>query len=196
MSATSVCSTRPAWQALLSHHAQIGNTHLRELFAADPERGTRCTVSAAGLYLDYSKNRINQQTLTLLTALARDCGLLERRAAMFRGELINTSEQRAVLHTALRAPASEHLWLEGVEVIAQVQAVLARMASFSEQVRSGTWRGHSGKPIRHVINIGIGGSDLGPVMAYEALRHYSQRDLDIKFVVNRWFCSRVQPQAS
>jgi glucose-6-phosphate isomerase len=181
---------------LLSHHAQIGNTHLRELFAADPERGTRWTVSAAGLYLDYSKNRINQQTLALLMALARDCGLLERRAAMFRGELINTSEQRAVLHTALRAPASERLWLEGVDVIAQVQAVLARMANFSEQVRSGTWRGHSGKPIRHVINIGIGGSDLGPVMAYEALRHYSQRDLDIKFVVNRWFCSLVQPQAS
>ncbi len=177
-------STRPAWQALLTHHAHIGGTHLRELFAADPDRGTRCTLSAAGIYLDYSKNRIDDETVALLTALAQDCGLRERIAAMFAGEVINTTEQRAVLHTALRTPAGERLWVDGVDIVAEVQAVLARMASFSEQVRSGVWRGHTGRRIRHVINIGIGGSDLGPVMAYEALRHYSQRELELKFVSN------------
>jgi glucose-6-phosphate isomerase len=184
MTGRQVASTHPAWQALVSHHAHIGGTHLRELFAADPQRGTRCTVSAAGLYLDYSKNRIDQQTLTLLAALAGECGLQERIAAMFAGELINTTEQRAVLHTALRAPVSEQLWVGDVDVIADVHAVLARMARFSEQIRSGTWRGHTGRAIRHVINIGIGGSDLGPEMAYEALQHYSQRDLELKFVAN------------
>ena len=179
-----VASTRPVWQALLQHHALIGGMHLRQLFAADPQRGTRLTLSAAGLYLDYSKNRVDNQTLELLTALAHDAGLQERRAAMFSGELINTTEQRAVLHTALRAPPSEQLVVDGVDVIAQVHAVLARMASFSEQIRSGSWRGHTGRPMRNVINIGIGGSDLGPVMAYEALKHYSQRDLNLKFVSN------------
>jgi glucose-6-phosphate isomerase len=177
-------STRPAWQALVTHHARIGSVHLRELFAADPERGTRWTVGAAGLYLDYAKQRIDDETVALLAALARDCGLHERTAAMFAGELINTTEQRAVLHTALRAPSGERLWLDGVDVVDQVHAVLDRMATFSEQVRSGAWRGHTGRPIRHVINIGIGGSDLGPVMAHEALRHYSQRDLDLRFVSN------------
>ena len=177
-------STRPAWQALVSHHAHIGSKHLRELFAADPERGTRWTVRATGLYLDYSKNRIDDETVALLAALARHCGLQERIAAMFGGEVINTTEQRAVLHTALRTPPSERLWVDGVDVVRDVHAVLARMATFSEQVRSGAWRGHTGRPIRHVINIGIGGSDLGPVMAHEALRHYSQRDLDLRFVSN------------
>jgi glucose-6-phosphate isomerase len=177
-------STRPAWQALVTHHAHIGAAHLRELFAADPGRGTRFSVSAAGLYLDYAKNRIDDETIALLAALAQDCGLCERIDAMFRGDVINTTEQRAVLHTALRAPAGEQLWVDGVDVVSDVHAVLARMASFSEQVRSGAWRGHTGQPIRHVINIGIGGSDLGPVMAYEALKHYSQRDLDLKFVSN------------
>ena len=179
-----VASTRPVWQALLQHHALIGGMHLRQLFAADPQRGTRLTLSAAGLHLDYSKNRVDNQTLELLIALAHDAGLQERRAAMFSGELINTTEQRAVLHTALRAPPSEQLVVDGVDVIAQVHAVLARMASFSEQIRSGSWRGHTGRPMRNVINIGIGGSDLGPVMAYEALKHYSQRDLNLKFVSN------------
>lgn len=179
-----VASTRPVWQALLQHHALIGGMHLRQLFAADPQRGTRLTLSAAGLHLDYSKNRVDNQTLELLIALAHDAGLQERRAAMFSGELINTTEQRAVLHTALRAPPSEQLVVDGVDVIAQVHAVLARMASFSEQIRSGSWRGHTGRPMRNVINIGIGGSDLGPVMAYEALKHYSQRELNLKFVSN------------
>lgn len=179
-----VASTRPVWQALLQHHALIGGMHLRQLFAADPQRGTRLTLSAAGLHLDYSKNRVDNQTLELLIALAHDAGLQERRAAMFSGELINTTEQRAVLHTALRAPPSEQLVVDGVDVIAQVHAVLARMASFSEQIRSGSWRGHTGRPMRNVINIGIGGSDLGPVMAYEALKHYNQRDLNLKFVSN------------
>jgi len=176
--------TRPAWQALVTHHAHIGAKHLRELFAADPERGTRWTVSAAGLYLDYSKNRIDDDTMALLAALARDCGLPARIVAMFAGEAINTTEQRAVLHTALRAPAGRPLWLDGTDVVARVHAVLDRMAAFSQQVRSGEWRGHTGKPIRHVINIGIGGSDLGPVMAFEALKHYSQRELDVQFVSN------------
>ncbi len=177
-------STRPSWQALVSHHAHIGSKHLRELFAADPERGTRWTLSAAGLYLDYSKNRIDDETVALLAALARHCGLQERTAAMFAGDVINTTEQRAVLHTALRAPPGERLWVDGVDVVRNVQAVLARMAAFSEQIRRGAWRGHTGRPIRHVINIGIGGSDLGPVMAHEALRHDSQRDLDFRFVSN------------
>ena len=184
MSGTSPASTLPAWQALVTHHAHIGGKHLRELFAADPQRGTRWTVSAAGLYLDYSKNRIDDETIALLQALARHYGLQERTRAMFAGDAINTTEQRAVLHTALRAPAGEKLLVDGVDVIGQVRAVLARMAVFSEQVRSGAWHGHTGKRIRHVINIGIGGSDLGPVMAYEALKHYSQRDLEFKFVSN------------
>ena len=179
-----VLRSRPAWQALVTHHAHVGTAHLRDLFAANPERGTRWTVEAAGLYLDYSKNRIDDETVALLAALARDRGVPERIAAMCRGDVINTTEQRAVLHTALRAPASERLWVGGVDVIGEVHAVLDRMAAFSEQIRSGAWRGHTGQRIRHVINIGIGGSDLGPVMAYEALKQHSQRDLDLKFVSN------------
>jgi glucose-6-phosphate isomerase len=174
----------PAWQLLLAHHARIGTVHLRALFAADPQRGTRCTVEAAGLYLDYSKNRIDAQTLPLLVALARERGLAERTQAMFRGDRINTTEGRAVLHTALRAPSGECVLLDGVNVVAEVHAVLARMAAFSEEVRSGKWRGHTGLPIRNVVNIGIGGSDLGPVMAHGALRHYSHRDLCFRFVSN------------
>lgn len=184
MNGTPVASTRPAWQALVAHHAHIAGTKLRALFAADPQRGTRWTLQAAGLYLDYSKNRANDETLALLGELARECGLHEHIEAMFDGKPINTTEQRAVLHTALRSPSSERLWVDGVNVVSEVHVVLERMARFSEQVRSGSWRGHTGRPIRHVINIGIGGSDLGPVMAFEALKHYSQRDLDMRFVSN------------
>jgi glucose-6-phosphate isomerase len=176
--------SRRSWQALLSHHERIGAQTLRELFAADPQRGTRFSLEAAGLYLDYSKNRIEAETIRLLVALAVDCGLKERTEAMFRGDLINRSEHRAALHIALRAPAGERIWVEGVEVVAQVHAVLDRMGAFAERIRSGQWRGHTGKPIRNVINIGIGGSDLGPVMAYEALRFYSLRNLNFGFVSN------------
>ena len=180
----SAASQRTAWQALAAHHADIGGTHLRDLFAADPQRGTHWTLEAAGLFLDYSKNRIDGRTVALLAGLAHDCRLRERIGAMFRGEAINTTEQRAALHTALRAPAGEQLQVGGVDVIAEVQAVLLRMATFSEKIRSGDWRGHTGRRIRHVINIGIGGSDLGPEMAYEALRHDSQRELHLQFVSN------------
>jgi len=182
--ATQGLGARRSWQALLAHHARIGAQTLRELFAADPQRGTRFSLEAAGLYLDYSKNRIDTETMRLLVALAVDCGLKERTEAMFRGDLINRSEHRAALHIALRAPAGERIWAEGVEVVAQVHAVLDRMGAFAERIRSGQWRGHTGKPIRNVINIGIGGSDLGPVMAYEALRFYSLRNLNFGFVSN------------
>jgi len=182
--ATQGLGARRSWQALLAHHARIGAQTLRELFAADPQRGTRFLLEAAGLYLDYSKNRIDTETMRLLVALAVDCGLKERTEAMFRGDLINRSEHRAALHIALRAPAGERIWAEGVEVVAQVHAVLDRMGAFAERIRSGQWRGHTGKPIRNVINIGIGGSDLGPVMAYEALRFYSLRNLNFGFVSN------------
>lgn len=174
----------PAWQALLDHQAESGSLQLRELFAADPGRATRYTVDAAGFTLDYSKNRIDEATLERLTVLAQECGLQARIGAMFAGEVINTTEQRPVLHTALRAPLTEQLWVGGVDVIAQVHAVLRRMASFSEQIRTGLWRGHTGRPIRNVINIGIGGSNLGPMMACEALKHYSQRELSLRFVSN------------
>jgi len=176
--------SRGTWKALLEHHAHVGGQHMRELFAADPERGTRFTLEAAGLYLDYSKNRINAETLRLLVALALDCGLPERTAAMFRGDLINRSEQRAALHTALRAPASERIILDGVNIITQVHAALDRMAELAEKVRGGQWLGHTGKRIRNIVNIGIGGSDLGPVMAYEALRHYCAANLTLRFVSN------------
>lgn len=175
---------QPAWQALVAHHRHMGTMHLRQLFAADPQRGERLNVQAAGLYLDYSKNRIDADTIALLATLARDCGLAPRTTAMFRGDRINTTEGRAALHTALRAPAGQPVWLDGVDVVAEVQAGLERMTHFSEQIRDGRWLGHTGLRIRHVINIGIGGSDLGPVMAYEALRHYSHRDLDLRFVSN------------
>jgi len=177
-------TARPAWIALEEHYRKIRHVHLRQLFADDPQRGEHFTAEAAGIYLDYSKNRITDETLKLLAALTDDCGLRERIDAMFRGDAINTTEKRAVLHIALRAPATQKILVDGVNVVTEVHAVLARMAGFAEQVRSGRWLGHTGKRIRHVINIGIGGSDLGPVMAYEALRHCSQRDMTFRFVSN------------
>jgi glucose-6-phosphate isomerase len=176
--------TRASWKALQDHCDNIGKRHLRELFDEDKTRGERLTLEAAGLYLDYSKNRVTDKTLRLLVELAEDCGLPERIAAMFHGERINTTENRAVLHVALRAPRHERILLDGVDVVPAVHEVLDRMAAFADQVRDGTWRGHTGRRIRHVVNIGIGGSDLGPVMAYEALRHYSRRDIDCRFVSN------------
>src|SRR4029077_15804477 len=160
---------RPAWTALEKHHAQVRDVHLRELFAGDPTRGERLAAEGAGLYLDYSKNRVTGETLGLLVQLAEQCGLAERRDAMFRGERINVSENRAVLHVALRQPRGASLILDGADVVAHVHEVLDRMAAFADRVRSGEWKGHTGKAIRNVVNIGIGGSDLGPVMAYEAL---------------------------
>ncbi len=174
----------PAWQALTEHRKRIGTMHLRQLFADDAKRGERLTVEAAGLYLDYSKHRITDETLKLLLELAAQCRLPERIEAMFRGEHINVTEDRAVLHTALRAPRDAHIYDNGVDVVPEVHAVLDRMQAFARRVRSGEWRGHTGKRIRNVISIGIGGSDLGPVMAYEALRHYSQRDMVFRFVSN------------
>jgi len=175
---------RPAWAALERHYEAIRGVHLRELFAADPARGERLAAEGAGLYLDYSKNRVTDETVALLAQLAVASGLAERIEAMFRGERINVSENRAVLHVALRMPRDESLVVEGVDVVAEVHEVLDRMAAFAERVRSGDWLGFTGKPIRNVVNIGIGGSDLGPVMAYEALRHYSRRDLTFRFVSN------------
>jgi glucose-6-phosphate isomerase len=172
---------RKAWQALTRHYEEIAGQHLRELFAADPGRGERLTAEAAGLYLDYSKNRVTDETMRLLLALAAESGVPERRDAMFRGEHINVSEDRAVLHVALRMPAGEQLIVDGTDVVAQVHEVLGRMADFANRVRSGDWKGYTGKPIRNVINVG---SDLGPVMAYEALRHYSTRDITFRFVSN------------
>ena len=177
-------TAKPQWKALEEHLAWIAPRHLREFFADDVERGERMAVEAAGLYLDYSKNRINDETLQLLVALASACGVEARREAMFTGAEVNVTEHRAALHVALRMPAGRELIVDGRNVIADVHEVLARMAVFCERVRSGQWTGHSGMPIRHVVNIGIGGSDLGPVMAYEALRYYSQRDLSFHFVSN------------
>jgi glucose-6-phosphate isomerase len=173
-----------AWKALERHHAEIATTHLRELFAADPRRAERMTARGAGLLLDHSKHRATEDTLGLLIDLAEDRGLPGRIEAMFRGDRINTTEQRSVLHVALRAPAGESIVVDGVDVVKQVHEVLGRMARFSEQIRTGEWRGHTGAPIRNIVNIGIGGSDLGPVMAYEALRHYSDRRLTVRFVSN------------
>jgi glucose-6-phosphate isomerase len=175
---------RKAWQALKRHHGEIAGQHLREMFAADPGRGERLTAEAAGLYLDYSKNRVTDETMRLLVELATESGVAERRDAMFRGEHINVSEDRAVLHVALRMPRSASLVVDGTDVVAQVHEVLDKMADFSNRVRSGEWQGYTGKPIKNVINVGIGGSDLGPVMAYEALRHYSNRDMTFRFVSN------------
>jgi glucose-6-phosphate isomerase len=175
---------RPAWAALDAHCAAIRDTHLRELFAADPGRGERMTAEGAGLYLDYSKNRITDETLALLLALAEQSGLAQRVQAMFAGEQINVSEGRSVLHVALRMPRQASLIVDGVDVVKQVHEVLERMGTFAERVRAGDWLGHTGKPIRNVVNIGIGGSDLGPVMAYEALRAYSKRELTFRFVSN------------
>jgi len=173
-----------AWSALRSHYEKIRETHLRELFAADPKRGERMTAEAAGIFLDYSKNRITDETLQLLLQLAEESGLRRRIDAMFRGEKINLTERRAVLHVALRAPKSAVIEVDGENVVPQVHAVLDKMAAFCDRVRIGDWKGHTGKRIRNVINIGIGGSDLGPVMAYEALKHYSDRSLDFRFVSN------------
>jgi glucose-6-phosphate isomerase len=183
MSATPL-RERKAWQALQRHYDEIAGRHLRDLFAEDPGRGERLTTDAVGLYLDYSKNRVTDETMRLLVELAEESGVPERRDAMFRGEHINVSEDRAVLHVALRMPEGESLVVDGVDVVAQVHEVLRRMADFSNRIRSGEWTGHTGKRIRNVINIGIGGSDLGPVMAYEALRHYSTRDITFRFVSN------------
>jgi glucose-6-phosphate isomerase len=174
----------PAWAELQAHFEKVRGTHLRDLFAADPERGERLVAEGAGLYLDFSKNRITDETLMLLGGLAQQRGVFERRDAMFAGERINFSEDRAVLHTALRMPRNRSLVVDGEDVVRQVHETLDRMAAFCERVRSGEWRGHTGKPIRAVVNVGIGGSDLGPVMAYEALRHYSQREIAFRFVSN------------
>jgi glucose-6-phosphate isomerase len=173
-----------AWLALQDHHATIETLHLRDLFAADPIRGQRMAAQACGLYLDYSKNRITDQTMLLLVDLAIDRGVPQRIEAMFAGHRINVSEDRPALHTALRMPANDSLIVDGTDVVAGVHHVLDRMAVFADQIRAGTWLGHTGRPIRNVVNIGIGGSDLGPVMAHEALRHYAQRDLTIRFVSN------------
>ncbi|HEY8779150.1 MAG TPA: glucose-6-phosphate isomerase [Solirubrobacterales bacterium] len=175
---------RPAWRELERDYAQVKSLHLRDLFAEDPKRGTRLSAEGAGLYLDYSKNRVDDETLSLLFQLAEQSGLAERREAMFRGDRINVSEDRSVLHVALRMPRDRSLVVDGVDVVKEVHQVLDRMSDFCERVRGGEWRGHSGKPIRNVINIGIGGSDLGPVMAYEALRHYSKREMNFRFVSN------------
>src|SRR5215207_2091636 len=172
----------PAWPQLQAHYERIRGTHLRDLFGADPERGERLVAEAAGLYLDFSKNRITDETLMLLGGLAHQRGVFDRREAMFSGEHINVSEDRAVLHVALRMPRERSLVVDGVDVVRQVHEVLDRMRGFSARVRDGEWRGHTGRPIRNVVNIGIGGSDLGPVMAYEALRHYARRDLTFRFV--------------
>jgi glucose-6-phosphate isomerase len=176
--------SRPAWAALTAHYEAIRGVHLRDLFAADPGRGERLTAQAPGLYLDYSKNRITDETVALLTELAEQCGLPERIEAMFTGQRINTTENRSVLHVALRMPREASLIVEGTDVVAEVHEVLDRMATFANQIRSGDWRGHTGLPITAIVNIGIGGSDLGPVMAYEALRYYSDRHLTFRFVSN------------
>jgi glucose-6-phosphate isomerase len=177
-------TARPAWTALEAHYADARGLQLRNLFAADPSRGERLCAEGAGLYLDYSKHRITDETLRLLLALAESSGLRQRIDAMFRGDKINVTERRAVLHIALRAPKQQSIVVDGQDVVPEVHAVLDRMAGFADRVRSGAWRGHTGKPIRNVINIGIGGSDLGPVMAYEALRWYSRRDMTFRFVSN------------
>src|SRR3569623_342052 len=174
----------PAWKSLEAHYQQFRNVHLRKLFADDPQRGKRLTAEAIGLYLDYSKNRLSDETLKLLVQLAEQAGLGERIDAMFRGEKINVTEGRAVLHIALRAPQGATIMVDGQNVVPEVHAVLDKMEAFVNQVRSGAWKGYTGKRIRNVVNIGIGGSDLGPVMAYEALRHYSERGLTMRFVSN------------
>jgi glucose-6-phosphate isomerase len=182
--ATARLCERHAWSALTAHHTQIRELHLRKLFAEDPTRGERMTLEAVGLYLDYSKNRITEETLNLLVQLAKESGLRTRIDAMYRGEKTNITENRAVLHVALRAPREASIVVDGKNVVPRVHEVLDRMADFSNRVRSGAWKGHTGKRIRNIVNIGIGGSDLGPVMAYEALKHYSDRALTFRFVSN------------
>jgi glucose-6-phosphate isomerase len=175
---------RAAWKALEAHHEKIQNVTLRSLFSDDPQRASRFSIEAAGLFLDYSKNRITEETFKLLLQLAKESGLEERRDAMFRGEKINITEKRAVLHVALRAPEGETILVDGQDVVPEVHSVLDKMSSFSNRIRSGEWKGHTGKRIRNVINVGIGGSDLGPVMAYEALKHYTDRSMVFRFVSN------------
>ncbi len=175
---------RPAWAELTKHHAEIGNLHLRQLFADNPGRGDRLVLLAEGIYLDYSKNRITDETMRLLVDLADESGLRHRIDAMFAGERINVTEDRAVLHVALRAPKGQQVRVDGIDVVPAVHEVLGRMAEFADRVRSGQWTGYTGKRILNIVNIGIGGSDLGPVMAYEALRHYSERNLTFRFVSN------------
>lgn len=177
-------SQLPAWKALTAHHKKVKDVTLRDLFAKDAKRGTRLNASAAGLFLDYSKNRVTDETLKLLLRLAKESGLKERVEAMFTGEKINITEDRAVLHTALRAPKNAKIMVDGENVVPAVHDVLEKMGKFADRVRSGKWKGHTGKKIKNVINIGIGGSDLGPVMAYEALKHYSKRDMTFRFVSN------------
>jgi glucose-6-phosphate isomerase len=184
MTANLALTDRPAWKALTAHAAQIRDTHLRSLFAADPKRGERMTLEALGLYFDYSKHRITDETLKLFGNLAEESGLRSRIDAMFRGDRINITENRSVLHIALRAPKGASIVVDGKNVVSEVHEVLDRMAAFSNQVRSGAWRGYTGKKLRNIVNIGIGGSDLGPVMAYEALRHYTDRSLNLFFVSN------------
>jgi glucose-6-phosphate isomerase len=184
MAQSTALTARPAWKLLQSHFNEIHGRHLRALFAEDPKRGERMAVEACGLYFDYSKHRVTEETLELLIALAEEIGLRSRIDAMFRGDKINVTENRAVLHVALRAPRGTSIVLDGVDVVPQVHEVLDRMAAFSTRIRDGSWTGHTGKRIRNVINVGIGGSDLGPVMAYEALRYYSDRNLTLRFVSN------------
>jgi glucose-6-phosphate isomerase len=174
----------PAWKALEAHFLKMKSIHLRQLFADDPQRGERLTLEAVGMFLDYSKNRVNDETLKLLLQLAEESNLKARIDAMFRGDKINVTENRAVLHVALRTPRGQSIKVDGVDVVPQVHAVLDKMASFANRIRGGDWLGHTGKPIRNVVNIGIGGSDLGPVMAYEALKHYSKREMTFRFVSN------------
>src|ERR1700733_8951469 len=177
-------TTHPAWKVLAAHYEQVRGLHLRQLFADDSTRGEHLAVEALGLYLDYSKNRVTNETLKLLFDLATESGLSERREAMFRGDKINITENRAVLHVALRAPRGASILVDGKNVVPEAHAVLDAMADFSNRVRGGEWKGHTGKRIRNVINIGIGGSDLGPVMAYEALKHDSERSMTFRFVSN------------
>lgn len=181
---TTALTQKEAWHALSEHYQAIQTVHLRTLFAEDGERGERLSLSALGIYLDYSKNRITDETINLLVALAEESGLRERIDAMFRGEKINATEHRAVLHIALRAPRDGEIWVDGQNVVPDVHEVLDRMSDFATQVRDGTWKGYTGKAIRNIVNIGIGGSDLGPAMAYDALRHYSARHLTVRFVAN------------
>lgn len=184
MAAAATLTQRPAWQALEKHYAQIRDLHLRQLFADDPRRGERLTAEAEGVFLDYSKNRLTDETLRLLLQLAEETGLRQRIDAMFRGDKINITENRAVLHVALRTPQGKSIVVDDQDVVPEVHAVLDKMSRFSDRIRSGEWKGHTGKRIRNIINIGIGGSDLGPVMAYEALRYYSDRNLTFRFVSN------------
>ncbi|MCY2973936.1 MAG: glucose-6-phosphate isomerase [Planctomycetota bacterium] len=177
-------TNQPAWQALRSHYEEICDVHLRTLFTSDPKRGERLAAEALGIYLDFSKNRVTDETLRLLVALAEQSGVRERAEAMFRGDRINITEQRAVLHVALRAPKGKSIVVDGKDVVPEVHEVLEKMAGFCDRIRSGEWKGFTGKRIRTIVNIGIGGSDLGPVMAYGALRHYSQRDLMFRYVSN------------